>query len=146
MNDSNDGFDAIEVLTRAFDALPEVPTHLTAAAESAFDFIDADMVLAELLSDATNDDLVGVRGRGSDRQSFRFGALDSVIRVHLTGTSVLLMIEPPLSVACRIVTRVGATAGRTDDLGELTAETTELPVRIELELPSGAVRTPWIIG
>lgn len=138
--------DAVRALSRAFDDLPDVPASLTDAAIAAFDFIDVDSVLAELLTDTNSAELVGVRGNGSDRRSFRYGALDSIIRVHVTGSSVMLMLEPPLSVACRIVTRLGAVASRTDDLGELIADAPELPVRIELDLPSGAVRTPWIIG
>lgn len=136
----------VMALSRAFDQLPPVPAILTAGAESAFDFIDVDSVLAELLTDSSSEELAGVRGSGGERRSFRFGALDSIIRVHLTGSSVMLMLEPPLSVVCRIVTRIGAVAARTDDLGELIADAPELPVRIEIDLPSGAVRTPWIIG
>lgn len=137
---------AVRALSRAFDDLSVVPVSLTDAAIGAFDFIDIDSVLAELLTDTNNMELLGVRGNGNDRRSFRFGALDSIIRVHVTGSSVMLMLEPPLSVSCRIVTRLGAVASRTDDLGELIADAPELPVRIELDLPSGAVRTPWIIG
>lgn len=146
MSDPQDELATVMALSRAFDQLPPVPTHLTEAAESAFAFIDVDSVLAELLTDSGGTELVGVRGNGGDRRSFRFGALDSIIRVHLTGSSVMLMLEPPLSVACRIVTRIDAVAARTDDLGELIADAPELPVRIEIDLPSGAVRTPWIIG
>ena len=146
MSDSQGDLANMIALSRAFDQLPPVPTHLTEAAESAFDFIDVDAVLAELLTDSSSAELAGIRGNGGDRRSFRFGALDSIIRVHLTGSSVMLMLEPPLSVACRIVTRIGAIAARTDDLGELIADAPELPVRIEIDLPSGAVRTPWIIG
>lgn len=146
MSDPYDELATVTALSRAFGRLPPVPTDLAAAAESAFDFIDVDSVLAELLTDASGAELAGVRGNVGDRRSFRFGALDSIIRVHLTGSSVMLMLEPPLSVACRIVTRIGAVAARTDDLGELVADAPELPVRIEIDLPSGAVRTPWIIG
>jgi hypothetical protein len=146
MSDPQDDLATVMALSRAFDQLPPVPAHLTAAAESSFEFIDLDSVLAELITDSTDAELAGVRGHGGDRRSFRFGALDSIIRVHLTGSSVMLMLEPPLSVACRIVTRIGAVSARTDDLGELIADAPELPVRIEIDLPSGAVRTPWIIG
>lgn len=146
MSEPIDDLAMLKALSEAFDQLPAVPTHLTDAAITAFDFIDLDSVLAELLTESNGAELAGVRGSTGDRRSFRFGALDSIIRIHLTGSSVMLMIEPPLSVACRIVTRVGAVDGRTDDLGELIADTPELPLRIELELPSGSVRTPWIIG
>ena len=68
------------------------------------------------------------------------------MRVHLTPTTLIVMIEPPLSVVCRVVTGAGSVEERTDDVGELVVDAPELPVRIEVDLPSGKVVTPWIIG
>lgn len=39
-----------------------------------------------------------------------------MIRVHLTSASLIVMIEPPLSVDCRIVTEVDTDEQRTDEL------------------------------
>ena len=38
------------------------------------------------------------------------------------------------------------TAHRTDELGELVLDVPRLPVRVEVDLPTGTVATPWIIG
>lgn len=69
-----------------------------------------------------------------------------MIRVHLTSASLIVMIEPPLSVDCRIVTEVDTDEQRTDELGELVIDSPELPIRLELDLPAGATITPWITG
>ena len=56
------------------------------------------------------------------------------------------MVEPPLSVACRVTTEDGTTEHRTDELGELAVDAPDLPMRIEVDLPSGTIVTPWITG
>ena len=138
------------VLDRVADAfehdLEPIPGHLTAAAQDAFAWRLADAELAELLFDSTTDELVGLRGSNGDRRSYRYGAGDFVIRVHLTAATLIVMIEPPLSVNCRIATEDGAEAHRTDDLGELAVDAPDLPVRIEVDLPDGRIVTPWITG
>lgn len=141
-------------LDEAFDDLPPIPGHLHDAALAAYEWRRADAVLAELLYDSATDALAGVRAVGvgtgaTERRSFRFGAHDSVIRVHLTQESLIVMIEPPLSIVCRVAS--GYRGGqiedhRTDELGELALDAPELPVRIELDFPGGTVVTPWIIG
>jgi hypothetical protein len=149
----NDGGDLSEfepVLRRVGDAfehaLEPVPSHLAAAARSAFAWRLADQALAELLDDASADELVGIRGTSSDRRAFRYGAGDFVIRVHLTPATLIVMIEPPVSVACRVATAERIDAYRTDDLGELAVDAPDLPFRIEVDLPGGTTVTPWITG
>lgn len=137
----------IDLLGDAFDHdLEPVPDHLMAAARDAFSWRTADSQLAELLFDSASDELVGVRGTSTDRRSFRFGAGDAVIRVHLTEATMIVMIEPPLSVACRVSTESGSIEHRTDELGELAIDAPELPMRLEADLPSGTFVTPWITG
>jgi hypothetical protein len=50
---------------------------------------------------------------------------------------------------CRITSGAGdgaTDAHRTDDLGELVVDVPEQPIRVELDLPSGTIVTPWITG
>ena len=130
----------------AFDDLESIPPQLTEAAKSAFGWRRADAELAELLFDSATDELVGVRGTSSDRRSFRFGADDFVLRVHLTPATLIVMIEPPVSVPCRVATEEAVDDHRTDDFGELVVEAPELPARVEVDLPGGTFVTPWITG
>jgi hypothetical protein len=140
----------IEQISAAFDELPPVPRALNAAALEAFQWRRADAELAELLFDSASEELVGVRGTSTDRRSFRYRAGDFVIRVHLTAATMIVMLEPPLSVACRIASGERGDAmtveHRTDELGELVIDVPNLPVRVEVDLPDGTVVTPWIIG
>lgn len=143
-HDSND-----ELLSRiadAFDDVPAVPDRLLGAAREAFTWRQADAELAQLLDDSADAQLAGVRGVSSARRAFRYGAGDFVLRVHLTDDTVIVMVEPPLSVTCRIATRSGTTEHRTDELGELVADAPDLPMRLEVDLPGGTTITPWIIG
>jgi hypothetical protein len=140
----------IERISAAFDELPPVPRAMNAAALDAFQWRRADVALAELLYDSASEELVGVRGTSTERRSFRYRADDVVIRIHLTGATMIVMLEPPLSVACRIASgeRGDATIAehRTDELGELVIDAPSLPIRVEVELPGGTVATPWITG
>lgn len=138
--------DLLVRIAAAFDDLPPIPSRLTTAAHEAFSWRQADAELAELLYDSAASELVGVRGTSTDRRSFRFGAGDFVIRVHLTEATLVVMVEPPLSVACRVATEDGTTDHRTDELGELAVDAPELPMRLEVDLPSGTTVTPWITG
>jgi hypothetical protein len=133
-------------ISAAFDAVEPIPERLTTAARAAYAWRRVDAELAELLFDSATDELVGIRGTTSDRRSFRFGHGDAVIRVHLTQATMIVMIEPPLSVNCRVTTEEGVIEERTDEYGELVLTTPELPARIEVDLPSGTVVTPWITG
>ena len=133
-------------ISEAFDSLEPVPSHLTAAAQAAFSWRHADAELAELLFDSATDELIGVRGTTSDRRSFRFGHDDAVIRVHLTQATMIVMLEPPMSVGCRVTGPDATDDHRTDEYGEFVIDAPELPVRIEVDLPSGTVVTPWITG
>lgn len=143
MNDSNR--DLLDAIDDAYEQdLAPIPPRLTAAAVEAFAWVAADVRLAELLFDSARDDLVGVRGATTERRSFRFGVDDAVIRVHLTSASLIVMIEPPVSVPCRVATESGSHAHRTDELGELIVDVPTLPVRVEVDLPGGTVATPWI--
>lgn len=139
-----------ELLARIDDAfeqsLDPIPDRLTAAARDAFGWRLADVELAELLFDSANDELAGVRGTLAGRRSFRFASGEFVIRVHLTDASMVVMIEPPMSVACQVVSSGEISSHRTDELGELVVDMPELPARIEVELPSGRIVTPWITG
>jgi hypothetical protein len=138
----------IERLADAFaDAhLEPIPPRLSAAALDAYSWRRADAELAELLFDSASDTLVGVRGTTTDRRSFRYASGDVAIRVHLTDVSLNVMIEPPLSVVCTIDSPQGSEQHRTDEQGELVIDARELPLRLEVELPSGNVVTPWITG
>lgn len=142
----------IEALVRrvgeAFDDehLDPIPARLTAAARDAFAWRRADTALAELLFDSSNDELIGVRGTATDRRSFRYASGEVVIRVHVTDVSLIVMLEPPLSVVCRVDSANGSEEHRTDDLGELVVDAPEPPLRLEIELPGGTVVTPWITG
>jgi hypothetical protein len=136
----------IRRISEAFDELPPIPSRLSGAARSAFEWRRADASLAALLFDSANDELVGVRGTASDRRSFRFGSDEYVIRVHLTPATLIVMLEPPLSVPCRIATEDGIDDHRTDELGELVVPAPDLPARVEVELPNGTVVTPWMTG
>jgi hypothetical protein len=143
-------FDFAPMLERIDDAFEHavdpIPPRLAAAARDAFEWRLADQQLAELLDDAEAGELVGIRGTSTDRRSFRYAAGDFVIRVHLTPVTLIVMVEPPLSVACRVATEEGTDAHRTDELGELVIDAPELPLRVELDLPGGTVVTPWITG
>lgn len=143
MNDHAD--DAmLDRIGRAFDDLEPIPQRLTDAARAAFSWGRADAELAELLFDSASDELVGVRGTSSERRSFRFGTDDHIIRVHLTAETMIVMIEPPLSVPCRIVGDDDSADHHTDEYGELAVDAPEFPVRVEVDLPGGTVVTPWI--
>lgn len=134
----------------AFDAdLAPVPQRLTDAARAAFGWRRIDADLAELLFDSAHDELAGVRGTVTERRSLQFGAHGAVVRVHLTTDSLVVMLEPSMVVTCRVAT--GASPGAvsehmTDEDGELVVPAPELPVRIEVDLPSGTIVTPWVIG
>ena len=138
----------IQRLADGFDDahLEPIPPRLSAAARDAYSWRRADAELAELLFDSASDTLVGVRGTTTDRRSFRYASGDVAIRVHLTDVSLNIMIEPPLSVVCTIDSPQGSEQHRTDELGELVVNAPELPLRLEVELPSGKVVTPWITG
>ena len=149
MNDEFDQFDD-ELLARIDDAfehsLDPIPERLTAAAREAFGWRLADVELAELLFDSARDEPAGVRGSTAQRRSFRFASGEHVIRVHLTSASMIVMVEPPMSVTCTVATSTGSSQQRTDELGEFVIDAPELPVRLEVDLPSGKVVTPWITG
>jgi hypothetical protein len=136
----------LDRIVAAFDRdLPPIPANLSSAAHAAFQWRRADAVLAELTFDSATDELVGVRGSGGERRSFRFAAGDSVVRVHLTAATMLVMIEPPLSVTCRVASGDGEPVEHnTDGFGELTIDAPELPIRVEVDLPDGTIVTPWI--
>jgi hypothetical protein len=138
----------LDQLADAFDddSLEPIPSRLSAVARDAFAWRRADAALAELLFDSASDTLVGVRGTTTDRRSFRYASGQFAIRVHLTDDSLIVMIEPPLSVACTVDTAHGSEQHRTDELGELAVDAPELPLRLEVELPGGTVVTPWITG
>ena len=138
----------LEQLADAFDDahLEPIPPHLSAAAQDAYSWRRADAELAELLFDSASDTLVGVRGTTTDRRSFRYASGEFAIRVHLTDVSLIVMIEPPLSVACTVDTSHGSEQHHTDELGELAFDAPEVPLRLEIELPGGTVVTPWITG
>lgn len=138
--------DLLAAISDAFDDLPPVPDHLVVAARDALSWRRADAELAELLEDSADRELTGVRGSATERRAFRYAAGDFVVRVHLTEATLIVMVEPPLSVACRVTTEEGTTEHRTDELGELAVDAPELPMRIELDLPSGTTVTPWITG
>lgn len=147
MSDDNEMSDALlERISDAFDRLPPVPSQLQAAARSAFEWRRADAALAELMFDSASEELIGVRGTVSDRRSFRFAVDDIVIRVHLTPATLIVMIEPPVSVPCRVVTEERTEVLRTDEYGEVAVAAPEIPFRLEAELPSGEIVTPWITG
>jgi hypothetical protein len=151
MNDDalNDDLLNDELLGRisdAYDDLPPVPDRLTAAARDAFTWRRADAQLAELLADPADVELAGVRGGPADRRAFRYGAGEFVIRVHLTAATLIVMVEPPLSVVCRVATEDDTSEHVTDELGELAIDAPELPMRLEVDLPSGTTVTPWITG
>jgi hypothetical protein len=139
-----------DFLVRIDDAfehsLGPIPERLTTAARDAFGWRTADVELAELLFDSANDELAGVRGISMQRRSFRFASGSFVIRVHLTSASMIVMIEPPMSVTCTVATSDATTEHRTDELGEIVIDAPELPLRLEVDLPSGRVVTPWITG
>lgn len=140
-------WDDDELLARvadAFDEIPPTPDRLVSAAREAFAWRHADAQLAQLLDDSADVHLAGVRGDASARRAFRYGAGDFVLRVHLTEATLIVMVEPPLSVVCRVATKGGTTEHRTDELGELVVDAPELPLRIEVDLPSGTTVTPWI--
>ncbi len=131
----------------AFDAdLPVVPQRLLVAAVGAFAWRRVDAVLAELSFDSLNDELIGVRGTSNERRSMRFSTGDSVVRVHLTDATLTVMIEPPRSVECRIVSGDQIARARTDEMGEVVVDAPPLPLRLEVDHPSGQVVTPWITG
>lgn len=133
-------------IAAAFDRdLPPIPPHLSAAARDAIHWRRADAVLAELTFDSATDELVGVRGTGTERRSFRYAAGEAVIRIHLTDATMVVIVEPPLEVVCRVATSGGKPVEhRTDDDGELVIDAPDLPVRVEVDLPDGTVVTPWI--
>lgn len=133
-------------IDRAFDDLEPIPDHLQHGARAAFSWRRADAELAELLFDSSLDELIGIRGTSSDRRSFRFGTDDAVIRVHLTGESLVVMVEPPVSVECRVAGEDETAVHRTDEFGELVVAAPDFPIRVEVDLPAGTIHTPWITG
>jgi hypothetical protein len=145
VNDDHDTHDdLLDRISAAFDDLPPVSAGLTSAARDAFSWRRADAELAVLLSDSAEAELVGARGSSTERRAFRYGAGEFVIRAHLTEATLVVMVEPPLSVVCRVASASGTIAHRTDELGELATDAPELPMRIEVDLPSGTTITPWI--
>lgn len=147
MNDEPTSGTLLDRIDDAFERdLGDPPERLLVAARQAFSWRVVDNELAELLFDSANEELVGVRGTSTDRRSFRFSAHDVVIRVHLTPSSLVTMVEPPMSVTCRVVTETGTTTHHTDDMGELAVDAPDLPVRVEVEAPAGTIVSPWIIG
>jgi hypothetical protein len=136
----------LEQVADAFDDgyLEPIPPRLSAAARDAYSWRRADAELAELLFDSASDAVVGVRGTTTERRSFRYASGDVAIRVHLTDVSLIVMIEPPLSVVCTVDSAQGSQQHVTDALGELVVDAPELPLRLEVELPGGNVVTPWI--
>ena len=136
----------LDRIATAFDRdLPPVPAALSQVARDAFQWRRADAILAELTFDSATAELVGVRGGGNERRSFRFSAGERVIRVHLTAATMIVMVEPPLSVACRVVSDDGEPVEhQTDEYGELAVDAPDFPIRIEIDLPDGTVITPWI--
>lgn len=145
MNDDHTD-DLLGRLAEAYDDLPLVPERLVSAAHDAFSWRRADAELAELLDDSAGSELVGIRGASSDRRAFRYGAGEFVIRVHLTEATLIVMVEPPVSIVCRVVNERGTTEHHTDELGELATDAPELPMRVEVDLPAGTTVTPWITG
>ena len=145
MSDEHDA-SMLARISEAFDSLEPIPPRLPAAAQAAFSWRRADAELAELLFDSATDELIGVRGTTSDRRSFRFGHGDAVIRVHLTHATMIVMLEPPMSVGCRVTGQDTSEEHRTDEYGEVVVDAPELPARIEVDLPSGTIVTPWISG
>ncbi len=142
--------DLESILARLDDAfeqvLEPVPTRLSDAARQAFGWRLIDQQLATLIDDSSQSELVGIRGTASDRRSFRFAAGEFVLRVHLTPDTLIVMLEPPMSVVCRVVTEEATGEHRTDELGELVVDAPDVPVRIEIDLPGGRFVTPWITG
>lgn len=144
--------DLLMAVDDAFEAsLAPVPSRLSEAARAAFAWRRVDAELAELLFDSASDELVGVRGVVAERRSLRFGAHGTVMRVHLTADSLVVMLDPPAAVTCRIATavrpgEVRTEEHRTDEHGELVVYAPDLPVRIEADLPAGTIVTPWVIG
>jgi hypothetical protein len=140
----------LDRIAAAFERdLPTIPPTLSHAARDAFQWRRADAHLAELLFDSASEELVGIRGGGAQRRSFRYSAGDVVVRAHLSDATLIVMIEPPLSVVCRVTSTTEAGAPRsveyhTDELGELAVDAPELPARFEFDLPSGTFVTPWI--
>lgn len=143
-HDSNE--ELLSAIGAAFDDVPAPPDHLVATARDAFSWRRADAELAKLLDDSTEATLVGVRGGAGGRRAFRYGAGDFVIRVHHTDSTLIVMLEPPLSVVCRVASVAGSVEHRTDELGELVLDAPELPLRLEVDLPGGTTITPWIVG
>ncbi|MAT04647.1 MAG: hypothetical protein CL424_06360 [Acidimicrobiaceae bacterium] len=140
--------DLVRRISQAFERdLPPIPDRLSDVALEAFQWRRADVSLAELLFDSAHEELVGVRGAGSERRSFRYAAGDAVLRLHLTASTMIVMVEPPLSVTCRIETSDdGGGEHRTDELGELVVDAPTFPMRVEIDLPGGTFATPWITG
>lgn len=146
MDDHSIDDEMLDGIAAAFDRdLPPIPAARSQAARDAFQWRRVDAILAELTFDSATDELVGVRGGGNERRSFRFSAGERVIRVHLTAATMIVMVEPPLSVTCRVAS--GAyepVAYQTDEYGELAVDAPEFPIRVEIDLPDGTVVTPWI--
>lgn len=142
----DDELEAVLVaLADAFEhVLEPVPPRLSDAARRAFGWRLIDQELAELVEDSADSELIGVRGTSTDRRSFRYSAGDFVLRVHLTPNTLIVMIEPPLSVVCRIVSEDGVAEHRTDELGELAVDAPDTPFRVEVDLPSGRFVTPLV--
>src|SRR5690606_40368098 len=94
-------------LDAAFGAdLVPIPPRLSEAARTAFGWRRIDAELAELLFDSATDEVAGVRGTATERRSLRFGAHGTELRVHLTADSLILMLDPPAAVTCRVATAV----------------------------------------
>jgi hypothetical protein len=148
--DPDDTAEITAVVDRLHDAFDNhvdaVPERLRSTAQAAFGWRLVDQQLAELLFDSADEELVGIRGTSTDRRSFRYGAGDHVIRIHLAADSLVVMVEPPVAVACRLTTEEGTEEHRTDELGELVLDAPGLPLRLELDLPGGGFVTPWITG
>ena len=137
----------LDALDDAFEhVLEPVPPRLVDAARRAFGWRLIDQQLAELIDDSAEHELVGIRGTSTDRRSFRYAAGEFVLRVHITPDTLIVMLEPPLSVVCRVETDESAGDHRTDELGELVVDAPELPFRVEVDLPNGRFVTPWISG
>jgi hypothetical protein len=147
MSDAAEFPGLLEQIDDAFNnALGPIPARLSEAARDAFAWRTLDAALAELEFDSASGELVGIRGTSSERRSLRYSSGDFVIRVHMTTVSLMVMVEPPLAVDCRVVTEAATDSHRTDELGELLIGVPGLPIRLEFDLPAGTTNTPWITG